>query len=190
MAGIRISQPGWPWPASSGSPRPPWPFFGRAGGSSPNPRDVIQTYIEAEEPAPIEELHRDLSLHMHNSYAENRRGLEQLAIFFQIASGLLHAGGDPLDHRHRIDRVELSNGPSCATYSSTGTKTSQPNASGDAGCLAWQGQVARPPQTLITRSPGSRAGSLMSRVTPVERISMPDTSLDTTPRRMPIRVTR
>jgi hypothetical protein len=54
-----------------------------------NPRDVIQTYIEAEEPAPIEELHRDLSLHMHNSYIQNREGLEQLAIFFQAASGLL-----------------------------------------------------------------------------------------------------
>jgi len=54
-----------------------------------NPRDVIQTYIEAEEPAPIDELHRDLSLHMHTSYVENRVGLEQLAIFFQIASGLL-----------------------------------------------------------------------------------------------------
>ncbi len=54
-----------------------------------NPRDVIRTYIEADEPAPIEELHRDLSLHMHNSYVENREGLEQLAVFFQIASGLL-----------------------------------------------------------------------------------------------------
>jgi hypothetical protein len=54
-----------------------------------NPRDVIQTYIEAPEPAPIDELHRDLSLHMHNSYTENREGLEQLAIFFQIASALL-----------------------------------------------------------------------------------------------------
>lgn len=54
-----------------------------------NPRDVIQTYIEAETPALIEELHRDLSLHMHNSYVENRAGLEQLAIFFQIASGML-----------------------------------------------------------------------------------------------------
>lgn len=54
-----------------------------------NPRDVIQTYIEAEEPAQIEELHRDLSLHMHDSYTENRDGLEQLAVFFQIASGLL-----------------------------------------------------------------------------------------------------
>lgn len=54
-----------------------------------NPRQVIQNYIEAEEPAPIEELHRDLALHMHNSYAENREGLDQLVIFFQIASGLL-----------------------------------------------------------------------------------------------------
>lgn len=54
-----------------------------------NPRDVIQVYIEAEEPAPIEELHRDLSLHMHNSYLENRKGLEQLSVYFQIASGLL-----------------------------------------------------------------------------------------------------
>jgi hypothetical protein len=54
-----------------------------------NPRDVIQTYIEADEPAPIDELHRDLSLHMHNSYIENREGLEQLSVFFQIASSLL-----------------------------------------------------------------------------------------------------
>jgi hypothetical protein len=50
---------------------------------------MIRTYIEADEPVSIEELHRDLSLHMHNSYADNREGLEQLAIFFQIASGLL-----------------------------------------------------------------------------------------------------
>jgi hypothetical protein len=54
-----------------------------------NPRDVIQTYIESEEPAPIDELHRDLSLHMHDSYSANRKGLEQLAAFFQIACGLL-----------------------------------------------------------------------------------------------------
>lgn len=50
---------------------------------------MIRTYIEAEEPVPIEELHRDLSLYMHNSYFENRKGLKQLAVFFQIACGLL-----------------------------------------------------------------------------------------------------
>lgn len=54
-----------------------------------NPRDVIQTYIEAVEPAPLDELHRDLSLHMHNSYIENRDGQEQLSVLFQVASGLL-----------------------------------------------------------------------------------------------------
>ena len=54
-----------------------------------NPRAVIQTYIEADEPAPLDELHRDLSLHMHNSYIENREGQEQLSVLFQVASGLL-----------------------------------------------------------------------------------------------------
>jgi hypothetical protein len=57
------------------------------GGISP--RDVIETYVEAEEIAPIEELHRDLSIHMHNSYLENREGLRQLAVLLQVASGLL-----------------------------------------------------------------------------------------------------
>lgn len=50
---------------------------------------MIQTYIEIGEPAAIEEMHRDLSLHMHDSYNENREGLEQLFAIFQIASSLL-----------------------------------------------------------------------------------------------------
>jgi len=54
-----------------------------------NPQDLIQTYIENAGPAPAGELHRDLSLHMHASYAVNRAGLKELVIFFQIASGLL-----------------------------------------------------------------------------------------------------
>jgi hypothetical protein len=64
MAGTQASQLGWPWWALQESLRSRWPSL-------------------------IEELHRDLSLHMHNSYVENRAGLEQLAIFFQIASGTL-----------------------------------------------------------------------------------------------------
>ncbi|MEX2106956.1 MAG: hypothetical protein WD810_08670 [Solirubrobacterales bacterium] len=60
----------------------PWEF-------TANPREVILAYVEAENPAPVDELHRDLSLHMHHSYIENRKGLEQLAIVFQIATGLL-----------------------------------------------------------------------------------------------------
>jgi hypothetical protein len=51
--------------------------------------EVVETYIEGEEPALLEELHRDLSIHMHESYAENRAGVETLATLLQIASGLL-----------------------------------------------------------------------------------------------------
>lgn len=54
-----------------------------------NARDVIDTYVESAEPAPAEHLHRDLSLHMHNSYLENREGLERLVLYLQVASGLL-----------------------------------------------------------------------------------------------------
>jgi len=75
FAGVAILSLGILWPRR-------WEF-------TANPRDVIQTYIESEEPAPIDELHRDLSLHMHDSYSENRHGLEQLAAFFQIACALL-----------------------------------------------------------------------------------------------------
>jgi hypothetical protein len=54
-----------------------------------NPGELIRAYIEAETPAPIDDLRRDLALHMHRSYGENREGLAWLATLFQIASGLL-----------------------------------------------------------------------------------------------------
>lgn len=60
----------------------PWEF-------TASPRDIIKTYIDGEEPASIDEIHRELSFHMHHSYVANRAGLRQLALFFQIASGLL-----------------------------------------------------------------------------------------------------
>jgi len=63
-----------------------WP---RKWEDTANPRDLIETYIESAEPALIENLHRDLSLHMHNSYLENSEGVEQFAILLQVASGLL-----------------------------------------------------------------------------------------------------
>ena len=50
-----------------------------------NPRGVLEALIEAEGPASIAELYRDLSLHMHASYLENRQGLEQLALLFELA---------------------------------------------------------------------------------------------------------
>lgn len=58
----------------------PWEF-------TANPQDIIESYID--EPAPIDEIHRELSFHMHSSYLENRAGLRKLALFFQVASALL-----------------------------------------------------------------------------------------------------
>lgn len=54
-----------------------------------DPQSVIRTYSEAEEPAALDELRRDLSLYKHNSFVENKRGLERLAVLLQIASVLL-----------------------------------------------------------------------------------------------------
>lgn len=54
-----------------------------------NPHGVIETYIDSREPAPIEDLHRELSFHMHCSYLENRKGLKKLVVFFEIANVLL-----------------------------------------------------------------------------------------------------
>lgn len=63
-----------------------WPrkWEGRA-----NPRYLIETYIESREPAPIGNLHRDLAIHMHNSYMKNHEGLEPFVFLLQIGSGLL-----------------------------------------------------------------------------------------------------
>jgi hypothetical protein len=64
-------------------------FWPRRWESAVNPRQVIETYIETAEAAPVEELHRDLSIYMHHSSLENEGGLEQFALLLQIASGLL-----------------------------------------------------------------------------------------------------
>jgi len=62
-----------------------WP---RAWDVIVDPREVIDTYIEPADPAPIAELHRELSLHMHGSYLENREGIRKLIVFLQVASVL------------------------------------------------------------------------------------------------------
>jgi hypothetical protein len=63
-----------------------WP---RGWEDTANPEDVIGTYIEPAGGTRTENLHRDLSLHMHNSYMDNNEGVDQLATLFQIASSLL-----------------------------------------------------------------------------------------------------
>lgn len=50
---------------------------------------MIESYVETEEPLSVAEIHRDLSLHMHRSYAENLIGQKQLASRFRIAGMLL-----------------------------------------------------------------------------------------------------
>jgi hypothetical protein len=56
-----------------------------------NPANVIESYIETEEPLSVAEIHRDLSLHMHASYADNLAGQKQLALRFRVAGVLLTA---------------------------------------------------------------------------------------------------
>lgn len=54
-----------------------------------NPLGVIEGCIEPAELIRVEELHRALSLQMHNSYLENHHGLKRLAVLFQIATGFV-----------------------------------------------------------------------------------------------------
>jgi hypothetical protein len=54
-----------------------------------NPQSVIQTHSESEMTPTVDELRRDISLYMHDSFISNKKGLERLAILFQIASILL-----------------------------------------------------------------------------------------------------
>lgn len=54
-----------------------------------NPANVIESYIETAQPLSVAEIHRDLSLHMHSSYAENLAGQKQLASRFRLAGVLL-----------------------------------------------------------------------------------------------------
>jgi len=54
-----------------------------------NPANGIESYIETNDPLSGGEIHRDLSLHMHDSYADNLVGQKQLATRFRIAGVLL-----------------------------------------------------------------------------------------------------
>jgi hypothetical protein len=63
-----------------------WP---RRWEGAADPHDVIGTYIESAEPAPIEKLHRDLSVHMRSSYLKNREGLRNLLSSFKLLASCL-----------------------------------------------------------------------------------------------------
>ena len=65
-------------------PRKDWEFV--AG-----PRRLIATYVETHEPLPLVEIHRDLALHMANSYDENGRRLQWLIVVLRWGSLVLAA---------------------------------------------------------------------------------------------------
>ena len=53
------------------------------------PRRIIGTYIESDPPLPIPMIHRDLALHMEDSYISNEVGLDKLIVRFRLALGFL-----------------------------------------------------------------------------------------------------
>jgi len=65
-----------------------WP---RLRESSADANQVIEKFIEAEEPASVVELRRALTLQMQRSYVKTWKDIGQLAILFEVASGMLIA---------------------------------------------------------------------------------------------------
>jgi len=65
-------------------PRKEWEF-------AAIPRRLISIYIETEEPFSVERIHRDLALHMQDSYDKNESRLGWLIVYFRIAVILLTA---------------------------------------------------------------------------------------------------
>lgn len=55
------------------------------------PRRIIGTYVEVDQPLSVPEMHRDLALHMEDSYENNGRRIDRLVWFFRVAAFLLTA---------------------------------------------------------------------------------------------------
>jgi hypothetical protein len=53
------------------------------------PRRIIGTYVETKEPLPVPMIHRDLALHMEDSYVRNEVGLDKLILWFRLGLALL-----------------------------------------------------------------------------------------------------
>ena len=49
------------------------------------PRRIIGTYIETDQPLPLPMIHRDLALHMEDSYVRNELGLDAMIVRFRFA---------------------------------------------------------------------------------------------------------
>lgn len=53
------------------------------------PRRLIATYVESSDPLSLPEIHRDLALHMEDSYDENPARLTRLIFVFRAAAAAL-----------------------------------------------------------------------------------------------------
>ena len=85
-----ITMTGWRSPPSPWSASQHFASSGRttAGSSKAIPNQVIGTYIERDDElrVPLHAIHRDLALHMENSYSSNeRRRLRPLRWGFRVA---------------------------------------------------------------------------------------------------------
>jgi hypothetical protein len=64
-----------------------WPWYGWIFSLSP--RILLVDYVEADPPASLEEMHRDLALYAEAHYDFNQVRLQRLVWAFQAAVGLL-----------------------------------------------------------------------------------------------------
>lgn len=67
----------WPWPKRFG-----WKFRLSA-------RALIADYVESNNPASLEEMQRELALHLERHYDANERKLKVLFVLFQVGATLL-----------------------------------------------------------------------------------------------------
>ena len=55
------------------------------------PSELLSDYVEATSPADLNEMYRDLALHLEQNYRDNNDRLKPLWLSFQAATGLLAA---------------------------------------------------------------------------------------------------
>lgn len=63
-------------------PKPNWRFHREA-------RALIREYVEAEPPASLGEMHRDLAIHLEDDFEHNRKQLKPLYLALRISAALL-----------------------------------------------------------------------------------------------------
>lgn len=65
-------------------PRPGWKWAN-------TPQQLVDDYVEAENPCSIDDMHRDLALHLGENHGENKKKLNRLMAQYSLASVFLAA---------------------------------------------------------------------------------------------------